>query len=389
MNSKIVVFALISLCQYALAAQIPVHSSHQLMEAMKNAAAGDTILVSPGEYIGDLSLSGDPGNLPNGTGYFWVGNSGTPQHPIVIAALDPKQPPILKGSTLTSGYAIHITGDHIVLKSLKITHADKGVIFDNAAFALLEDCEVFNVGSELIHVRDGSNHITINRNKIYSSGNTGNGSIGEGIYVGTDQARWGADDVPESSWGAEAIAEGYGGYDWRVHDTQVSCNYISGGISAECLDIKEGTQRTIVTDNVLVGDSIGLKPGAQSYDDSFIDLKGVSAVIQQNTFYTVSNNITKFVAEVRRRFDHVPSDLTPANYSDPWCDENSEDANQCYANENTVTTTPPSDPRQNCGPMFDLDWSQLQQSTTATRSSRLISPVLQENHSYDLLGRFQ
>lgn len=377
----------LALASLSLANQIYVSNSLDLMSSMKNAVAGDTILVAPGTYIGDQTLSGDPGNLPNGTGYFWIGNNGTADHPIVVAAADPNQMPLLQGSSISSGYVIHITGEHVVLKALKVTLGDKGVIFDNASFGILEDCEIFNVASELVHVRDSSSQVILSRNKVYSSGNGGNGSIGEGFYIGTDKARWGADDVPQTGWGEEAIAEGYGGYDWRVHNTQVLCNYLSGGISAECMDIKEGTQGTIVKDNIFVGDSIGLKAGAESYDDSFIDLKGVSATITGNTFYGATNNISKYVAEVRRSFPHVPASLTADGYSDPWCDIGDADQNQCNASENTVSTTKPVDQRSGCAEVFDLDWSRLQNPPSSILYKSSSSITIKSIGQYDMLGR--
>jgi hypothetical protein len=339
------------------AARIPVDNAPALMAAMSGAVAGDTILVAPGTYAGDLALSGDPGNLPNGTGYFWVGNDGTASDPIVVIGSDPASPPRLEGAAITGGYVVHVTGDHVVLKNLVITRGDKGVIFDNASDGVLEDCEVFNVGSELVHVRDASDRVVLSRNRLYSSGNAGNGSIGEGFYIGTDQARWGADDVPQSGWGSEAIAEGYGGYDWRVDSTQVLCNWLSG-ISAELMDIKEGTRFTHVEGNMFVADSIGLKPGAQSYDDSFIDLKGVRATIVGNSFWNggTSAGIAKYVAEVTRiAYAQVPDSLTTAGYADPWCDTGDADNNDCAAASNTIATAA-TDPRGACVEQFPFEY---------------------------------
>lgn len=326
----------ILLASSLFARQITVSTSDELISATKNAIAGDTILVAPGEYIGNTETSGDPGNLPNGTGYFWIGNDGTKENPIVVMGTDLSNPPTLKGTTIDKGYVIHITGDYVVLKNLNITQGDKCVMFDHSSHSILENCEVHNSGAELIHVRDSSCAVTISRNKIYNSGNNG-GTYGEGLYIGTDQDRWGADDVDSSQWGGKAKTEGYGGYDWRVDSTLVVNNFFSGSISAECMDIKEGTRFTVVKSNMFVGDSIAQKAGAQYYDDSFIDLKGVSATLVNNMFFAGGNSITKYIAEVdRSKYAHIPDTLTADGYASPWCDSGDADDNIGWEIDNEV-----------------------------------------------------
>ncbi len=346
----------ISTVSAALAARIEVHTSEALMSAMQKAKAGDTLMVYPGTYTGDLDASGDPGNLPNGKGYFWIGQNGTAANPIVVVGVDSMQPPVLKGKSIDTGYVVHLTGNHIILKNLVITFGEKGVILDNSSHTLIEDCEVYNIGSELIHVRHASNHVTINRNKLHGSGNSGKnggrGTFGEGVYIGTDQARWGAKDRPQSEWGEKAISEGYGGYDWRVHHTRVLCNFFSGGISAELLDVKEGAQHTLVKGNMLVGDSIGLKPGARDYDDSFIDQKGVKGTFVDNAFCACGNKITRFIVEEpRSKFPHIPDSLTADKSTRVWCDDSGKDQNDCSADKNSIVSVV-TDPRPGCAEFF-------------------------------------
>lgn len=335
-------------CNLAFARQVYVSTASELMDATKNAVAGDTIQVAPGEYSGDLTNSGDPGNLPNGTGYFWIGTDGTAENPIVVVGSDLENPPTLMGSSIDEGYVFHVTGDYVVLKNLILTRGDKGVIFDNANYGILEDCEIHNAGSELVHIRDGSSNCIISRNVMYNSGNGGNGSIGEGLYIGTDQARWGADDRPQSEWGDKAISEGYGGYDWRVHNTKVMYNYFKGSISAELMDVKEGTQNTYVEGNMYVGDSIGKKAGAQYYDDSFIDQKGVTGIYKKNSFFQGGNTLTKYISEVTRNsYAHVPANLTADDHAvSGWCDESANDGNEGWDWENEVVDAA-VDPRPN------------------------------------------
>lgn len=354
--------ALLCLPVASRATQVRVSTASGLMSAASSAVAGDTILIAPGTYTGNTSQSGDPGNLPNGTGYFWVGNNGTPLHPIVLVAQDPALPPLLQGTSVSTGYVVHVTGDHVVLKNLRLSTGDKVVVFDNASHAILEDCEITNAGAELIHVRDSSSNVLIRRNHIHNSGRT-TPNYGEGIYVGTDQARWGAAGIDTTGtvapwWGDKAVSEGYGGYDWRVHHTSVDCNLLED-IAAEPLDIKEGTQWTSVTRNVFMGDSIGRKGGTAyySYVGSFIDQKGVKSTMTGNTFYDGNNPVdpnsstgmSAYCAEVKRTFAHVPTDLTPSFHSGPWFDAKiPADSNDCALANNTVTKSLPPDPRSTC-----------------------------------------
>ncbi|MBD3345513.1 MAG: hypothetical protein GF401_10665 [Chitinivibrionales bacterium] len=344
-----------------------VNESDLLVGTVRTAQAGDTVIVAPGVYTGDIDQSGDPGTLPNGKGFFWIGNDGTESDPIVLVASSRDDPPVLQGSSIDSGYVLHVTGEYVVVKNIILRNADKGVVFDNASHGIIEDCTIYNTGSELLHVRDGSSNVTISRNHLYGSGNGGRGSIGEGIYIGTDQARWGTDDQPQSTWGEKAIEEGYGGYDWRVYDTRVLCNYLSGGISAELLDVKEGTRRTLVQGNMLVGDSIALKPGAAYYDDSFIDQKGVEGTFLDNSFCRCGNDIDKFISEVKRnKYDHIPDSLTADNHAKPWCDDSEDDDNVCFEAENEVVDHP-FDPRPECDPVFAFDFSSLAMTAMAGR----------------------
>jgi len=356
MRSFIVLGAIVILATRATSRQIAVDAPDLLRGAMRDAVAGDTILVAPGTYTGDVATSGDPGNLPNGAGYFWIGHDGTAVDPIVVVARDPAHPPVLQGSTIDAGYVVHVTGDHVVLKNLVLQTGDKVVVFDHASHGLVEDCELRHSGNELLHIRDSSGDVVVHRSALHNSGNVAP-NYGEGIYIGTDQARWGAADVPQTGtlapwWGDKAVSEGYGGYDWRVEGTKVRCSLLYD-IAAEPIDIKEGTRRTEVTGNVFLGDSTGRKGGASyfSYVGSFIDQKGVLATVKGNTFYAGTNDsLTAYVAEVKRSFPHVPADLTPTANASPWCDTKvSVDSNVCRAADNTVATASPADPRAACG----------------------------------------
>lgn len=394
MRGTPIALAIAFLASTVASRQVAVQSPDLLRDAMRDAVAGDTILVAPGTYTGSTSRSGDPGSLPNGRGYFWIGNDGQARHPIVVVAQDPARPPILRGDTVASGYVVHVTGDHVVLKNLILETGDKVVVFDNASHGLIEDCELRRSGNELLHIRDSSSNVVVHRSVLHNSGNVAP-NFGEGIYIGTDQARWGADDVPQTGavapwWGDKAVSEDFGGYDWRVHGTRVECSHLYD-ISAEPIDVKEGTQHTVVTGNVFDGDSTGRKGGVSyfSYVGSFIDQKGVKGTFRGNVFHAGTNDsLTAYIAEVKRSFPHIPTNLTPAAHASPWCDTKvSVDSNTCRAADNTVATSRPADPRPACREAY-FDFHSPDYGTTTSA----LSKAMRQTGSKPLLvldSRFQ
>ncbi len=63
---------------------VRVNSRDELQQALRNARPGDKILMAPGVYRGGLSQAG---------------LRGAKGRPIVLAALDPKRPPVIEGGT--------------------------------------------------------------------------------------------------------------------------------------------------------------------------------------------------------------------------------------------------------------------------------------------------
>lgn len=93
-----------------LAAALPgptdtVSDSAGLREALASASPGTTIALEPGEYEGGLSVPG---------------LEGEPGRPIVIAAVDPTRPPVIRGG----GSGLHLIGPrHVELRDLVLEGA--------------------------------------------------------------------------------------------------------------------------------------------------------------------------------------------------------------------------------------------------------------------------
>ena len=109
-------FIALSLAPFrANAADVQVGTSEELVEALRHAKAGTTILLNPGTYRGGLASA----NL-----------QGTEEEPIVIAGADPARPPVIDGGS--SG--LHLSSpEHVELRDLVITRTtSNGINIDDS-----------------------------------------------------------------------------------------------------------------------------------------------------------------------------------------------------------------------------------------------------------------
>lgn len=224
-------------------------SSSCLHSALKNAVPGGRIVLEPGTYTG--SFSSDAG--------------GTSEQPIVIESRDAANPAVISGYSAGSGYALRVRGDHWIIRNLKLTNAQKGILLDHSNHTLVSGVEVFNIGYEAVHFRDGTSYSTIENSRIYNTGKTGPG-FGEGVYVGS--------------------AEG-ASYDQNTHYNTIRGVIFGPNITAEHIDIKERSIGTLVENCTFYGKGIS---GA-NYADSFVDVKGNGAIIRNNTAYQNGNSV--------------------------------------------------------------------------------------------------
>lgn len=224
-------------------------SSSCLHSALKNVLPGGRIVLEPGTYTG--SFSSDAG--------------GTSEQPIVIESRDAANPAVISGYSAGSGYALRVRGDHWIIRNLKLTNAQKGILLDHSNHTLISGVEVYNIGYEAVHFRDGTSHSTIENSRISNTGRTGPG-FGEGVYVGS--------------------AEG-ASYDQNTHYNTIRGVIFGPNITAEHIDIKERSIGTLVENCTFYGEGIS---GA-NYADSFVDVKGNGAIIRNNTAYQNGNSV--------------------------------------------------------------------------------------------------
>ena len=197
---------------------------------MKSAVFGDEIILHPGTY----------------TGSFYSFADGTASQRITIRSADPKNKSVISGLHFAYGEALYIAGNHWIARDLILTNALHGIVFDNAMFGAIINCEVRDTGmkrlelssrcvarsitslslnstgEEGIHIRDGSSNIMIQGNSIQNTGLSEPG-YGEGIYVGSDK---GVHNIFNSS----------------VAFITIQANVIGPNVRAEAIDVKEGTR---------------------------------------------------------------------------------------------------------------------------------------------------
>lgn len=391
--------AVAALVSSADARQVNVSTVTDLTSATLNARAGDTIWVAPGKYeLPSSNCQNDKFVNETGRdcGLIWLGADGTKTNPVVLAGSDPADPPEIYSSTYMSKYGIHVTGDYVILKNLKIHTFSKGVVFDNSIGSLMEDCEVYHTGTELVHVRDSSQQVTLNRNFIHGSGYDV-ARYGEGIYVGTYNTGWASSqqsDRDAGFWGTDASQHRFSGYDWRVNDTKITCNIVKA-TTAENIDVKEGTIRGIVQGNMFIGDSTNYN-GEVDYDDANIDMKGASWTVTDNYFYNskksglpyYNSHFRYFVEEVVMPSNGVKPGTNIGNYEAAvgypvtadkyaqtgWCDNSGTDKNDCVESKNHVVEEI-VDVRNDCEELFKIPESGIGYSSSFTPpSSASVNP---------------
>ena len=234
-------------------------TTEEIQEALQTAQPRDNIVIAPGTFTSDGSNSG------SSKASFFGYADGTPSAPITLSSEDTTNRAVLSGTTLEHKYVLYITGDHWNISGLDLKNGQKGLILDNADHTYVTNVNVHEIGTEGIHIRDGSSYCVIDRCHVYNTGRVRPG-IGEGIYVGSAVNHW---DKFE-----------------KTHTDVVINNCTLGpNVTAEHVDIKEGTVGTIVKNCHLDGTGIS----GEHYADSFMDVKGNYSIIRNNIGYRNDN----------------------------------------------------------------------------------------------------
>lgn len=224
---------------------VAVSTAAQLATALSTAKAGETIELANGTYGGNFVTTA----------------SGTATDPIT---LEGSAQAILAGPKLTSNYALHLSeANYWHIQGISLTGAQKGIVLDNSSHDIIDQVQVYGVGDEGIHLRQGSSYDTVEDNYVHNTG-LATAKFGEGIYVGSAIKNWSLYATTTDQYGNQVDGSDY--------DSVINNTVANTG--AENIDMKEGTYNNTVSGNTLSN------PGQGA---AAIDIKGNNYIVSNNT----------------------------------------------------------------------------------------------------------
>jgi hypothetical protein len=235
---------------------IDVDNASDLQAVLNNAKPGDYIVLKDGIYNGNFIIP----SSANGTSNNAITLSGSKKV-------------ILDGNTTAKGYVLHLQASYWIIKDITITNGLKGLMCDGANFNVIDNITVYNIGEEGIHFRKFSSHNVL-QNSIVTNTGLKTPDYGEGVYIGTAVSNW---------------SKYTNGIEDRCDSNKVINNTIGPNITAECIDVKEGSTGGIIRGNNF--NSTGIT-GANS-GDSWMDVKGNGYLIENNTGFNPTGSVLK------------------------------------------------------------------------------------------------
>lgn len=230
----------------AVAAEFELFPGQSFEAAVERLQPGDVLTVHAGTYI-------DPGRIS-------IDVKGTADSPVLIqGAAGAQRPLITRAPGDRAQNTINIEGaEHLSIRNLEISsNGGDGInLSGSPSYVTLEDLVIHDI-SVGINFRSSMHHISVRRNHIYATNDTG-----EGMYVGCNNATCSvSDSVIEGNWihGTLNASQGDGIEIKRgshsnlirnnvIHDTNYPCILLYG---------TEGNPRNVVEGNVMwnCGDS--------------------------------------------------------------------------------------------------------------------------------------
>lgn len=233
---KMKIFVLFSIIVLSRAVEFHVSTTSDLKNALTRVNPGDSITMADGVYEGPFRIT----------------RSGSATNPITLYGS--KQAYIV-----STGYGIHLQANYWILKRFTVKDCKKGVMLDSAKFNLIDNLAIHHINEEAVHLRYASSDNTIQNCIIKNTGLT-NPGIGEGVYIGSSLSHW-INNIPDLSNRNKILKNRFGPY-----------------VSAESIDIKEGSESNLVEGNTFDGTGMS----GENYADSWVDVKGAKNIIRNN-----------------------------------------------------------------------------------------------------------
>lgn len=234
--------------------QVLVTTTDELLSALADAQAGDEIILKEGVYQNDVFLGDGIWSA------FYAKADGTADNHIIIRSEDPEHPATISGVTQDNKVALKIVGSYWEIRDLVICEAQKGIFLQQSEHSVISGCEVYNIGSEAIHIIDNSSYNLVEDCYVHDAG-TIYPQYGEGVYIGSSKN-----------------TDGYG---YECHYNTVRECRLGPNIAADHVDIKEYTLGNIV--EYCTFDGTGMQN--QNGGNSFVEVKGNNCIIRNNTGY--------------------------------------------------------------------------------------------------------
>jgi len=236
--------------------EVNVSTAAQLKTALLNAKPGDAIIMADGLYKGKFVIGANV--------------SGSSAKPIILRG---SRNAILDAENTNTGYVLHLQASYWTLKGFTLTNGLKGLMADGANYSIIDSLLIHTIGEEGVHLRKFSSFNTIKQLNIQHIG-LKTPDYGEGIYIGSAKSNWAtySNGLPD-----------------KCDSNLIFNNHIGPGITAECIDVKEGTTGGIIRGNYF--DATGIT-GANG-GDSWIDVKGNYTLIENNSGYNPGGIVFK------------------------------------------------------------------------------------------------
>jgi hypothetical protein len=164
-----------------------------------------------------------------------------------------------------SGYGLWLVdAPYWNLTGFTVAESKKGIVADNSHHTVIDRVTVRKIDEEGVHFRKSSADSIIRNSTVTDTGLVQIG-YGEGVYIGSAESNW---ECHGNSGGIDRSDRG-----------QVLSNTIGPDVTAEHIDVKEGTQKGVIRGNTFNGKGIS----GQHSADSWVDVKGSGYVLENNT----------------------------------------------------------------------------------------------------------
>lgn len=239
---------------------VDVSTAAQLQAALASAVPGQTIRMAAGVYRGSFAITrpgtaAAPVTLTGPADAVLVndGPSGSgPGCPAPTPGWDP-------------GYGLWLhDAPHWNLTGFTVRESKKGIVADNSHHTVIDRVHVHHVDEEAVHFRRSSADSVLRDSVITHTGLVQPG-YGEAVYIGSANSNW-------------ACHGNSGGVD-RSDRVRVLGNRIGPNVTAEHVDVKEGTFDGVIRGNTFDGTGIS----GQNSADSWVDVKGIGYLVEANT----------------------------------------------------------------------------------------------------------